>query len=74
MGRFSPSCLHVGGWVGLCPTYNLCDNRHVLNDKSMGKKDTKKRKMMSKQLKDEVMASVDEKNTEEYVPLRGRGL
>jgi hypothetical protein len=51
---------------------NCC--RHVLNAKSLGKDQTKKRKMMLKQLKDEVMVGVAEKNTEDDVPLRGRGL
>jgi hypothetical protein len=26
VGRYSPSCLHLVVWVGLSPTYNLCDN------------------------------------------------
>jgi hypothetical protein len=49
-------------------------HRHVPNCKSLGKDQTKKRKMMLKQLKDEVMAGVAEKNTKDGVPLRGRGL
>ena len=40
---------------------NCC--RHVLNAKSLGK-----------ELKDEFMAGVVEKNIEDGVPLRGRGL
>jgi hypothetical protein len=46
----------------------------VINSKSLGKDQTKKRKMMLKQLKDEVMSGVAEKNIEDSVPLRGRGL
>ena len=32
MGRWSLSCHHFGGWVELCLTYNLCDNRYNIED------------------------------------------
>ena len=45
----------------------------MLNAKIMGKDQTKKRKMMLKQLKEEVMVGVAEKNTD-GVPLVGGGI
>ena len=49
-------------------------SRNFLNSKSLVKDRTKKRKMILKQLKDEVTVGVVEKNIEDGVPLRGRGL
>jgi len=45
----------------------------VINSKSLGKDQTKKRKMMLKHLKDEVMAGVVENKSDDGFPLRGRG-
>jgi len=59
-------------WIEMTVVWNFC--RNVINDKSLGEDQTKKRKIMLKQLKDEVMESVVEKNIDDDVPLRGRWL
>jgi hypothetical protein len=29
--RFSQTCHHFGGWVGILPTYNLCDKSQLFD-------------------------------------------